>query len=96
MEDRGEGVTVTKKEERNEDSLRISGSPSRALTLTLRGTRMRLVKGPEEILEGLIAGNFPNRGKGTVSQVQAAQRVMYRVKPERNIPRHIVIKMTKT
>ena len=39
---------------------------------------MRRAKGPEEILEGLIAGNFPNRGKGTVSQVPAAQRVMYR------------------
>ena len=57
---------------------------------------MRIEKGPEEILEGTIAGNVPNRGNGTVTQVQAAQRVRYRIKPERNIPQHIVIKITKT
>ena len=43
-----------------------------------RGTRTRRVKRPEEMLEGLTAGNFPNRGKGAASQVQAARRVLCR------------------
>ena len=34
--------------------------------------------------------------KGILSQVKAAQRVPYRIKPKRNTPRHILIKLTKT
>ena len=30
------------------------------------------------------------------SQVQEAQRVPYRINPRRNMPRHILIKLTKT
>ena len=52
-------------------------------------------KGPENIFEEIIAGNFPNLGKETIIQVQEAWRVPYRLNPQRNIPRHIVIKMTK-
>ena len=31
-----------------------------------------------------------------VNQVQEVQRVPYRIKPRRNMPRHILIKLTKT
>ena len=34
--------------------------------------------------------------KGIVNQVQEAQRVLYRVNPRRNTPRHILIKLTRT
>ena len=34
--------------------------------------------------------------KEIVGQVQEAQRVPYRIKPRRNTPRHILIKLTKT
>ena len=34
--------------------------------------------------------------KEIVSQVQEAQRVPYRINPGRNMPRHILIKLTKT
>ena len=34
--------------------------------------------------------------KEIVSQVQEAQRVPYRINPKRNMPRHILIKLTKT
>ena len=34
-------------------------------------------------------------GKEIASQVQEAQRVPYRINPRRNMPRHIVIKLTK-
>ena len=35
-------------------------------------------------------------GKEIVSQVQEAQTVPYRINPRRNMPRHILIKRTKT
>ena len=34
-------------------------------------------------------------GKEIVNQVLEAQRVPYRIKPRRNIQRHILIKLTK-
>ena len=34
--------------------------------------------------------------KEIVNQVQEAQRVPYRINPRRNMPRHIIIKLTKT
>ena len=33
--------------------------------------------------------------KEVVNQVQEAQRVPYRINPRRNMPRHILIKLTK-
>ena len=46
-------------------------------------------KGPKEIFEEVIAENFSNKGKETVTQVQEAQRVPYRINPRRNMLRHI-------
>ena len=34
--------------------------------------------------------------KEIVNQVQESQRVPYRIKPRRNTPRHVLIKLTKT
>ena len=34
-------------------------------------------------------------GKERVNQVQEAQRVPYRINPKRNMPRHILIKLSK-
>ena len=39
--------------------------------------------------------NFPNMGKEIANQVQEAQRVPYKINPRKNIPRHILIKLTK-
>ena len=52
-------------------------------------------KGTEKIFEEIIVENFPNMGKEIVNQVQEAQRVPYRVNPRRNMPRHILIKLSK-
>ena len=49
-------------------------------------------KGYEKIFEAIIVENFPNMEKEIVNQVQEAQRVLYRINPRRNTPRHIVIK----
>ena len=45
-------------------------------------------KGPEKILEEIIAENFPNMGKEIVSQVQEAQRVPGRKEPEEDTETH--------
>ena len=52
-------------------------------------------KGTEKIFEEIIVENFPNMGKEIVNQVQEAQRVPYRIKPRRNMPRHMLIKLSK-
>ena len=52
-------------------------------------------KGPEKIYEEIIVKNFPNMGKETVTQVQEAQRVPYRINPRKSTPRHILMKLTK-
>ena len=39
--------------------------------------------------------NVPNMGKEIVNQVQEVQRVPYRINPRRNMPRHMLIKLSK-
>ena len=56
---------------------------------------MRREKGPGKIFEEIIAENFPNMGKETVTQVQEVQRVPGRINQRRKMTRHIVIKLTK-
>ena len=62
--------------------------------LHYRGLRRRREKGPEKIFEEIIAENFPNMGKESLTQIQEAQRVPYRINPRRNTPRHILIKLS--
>jgi len=38
---------------------------------------------------------LPNKGKEVVNQIQEVQRVPSRINPEKNTPRHTVIKLTK-
>ena len=52
-------------------------------------------KGSEKIFEEITVENFPNMEKEIVNQVQEAQRVPYRINRRRNIPRHILIKLSK-
>ena len=83
---------------RTEDSLRDIWD-------NIKCTRIRIIgvleeeekkKGYEKIFEEIRVGNFPNMEKEIVNQVQEVQRVPYRIKPRRNMPRHILIKLTKT
>ena len=50
----------------------------------------------EKNFEEIIVENFPNMEKEIVDRVQTAQNVPYRINSRRNIPRHILIKLTKT
>ena len=51
-------------------------------------------KGHEKIFEEIIVENFSKMGKEITIKVQEAQRVPYRTKPRRNMPRHMLIKLT--
>ena len=53
-------------------------------------------KGYEKFFEEIIAENFPNMEKEIADQVQEAQRVPSSINPRRNMPRHILIELTKT
>ena len=52
-------------------------------------------KGTEKIFEEITVENFLNMGKEVVNQVQEAQRVTYRINPRGNMPRHILVKLSK-
>ena len=64
--------------------------------LNYRGPRRRREK--ERVWENFwrdYSWDFPNMRKERVNQAQEAQRVPYRIKPRRNTPRHILIKLKK-
>ena len=86
-----------KRTKRIEDSLRD-------LWDNIKHTNIWIIRVPEEeekkketekIFEEIIVENFPNMRREIVNQVQEAQRVPYRINPRRNIPRHILIKLSK-
>ena len=52
-------------------------------------------KGYEKIFEEVIVENFPNMGKEIANQIQEAQGVPYRINSKRNMPRHVLMKLTK-
>ena len=52
-------------------------------------------KGTEKIFKEILVENFPNMGKEIVNQLQEAQRVPHRINPRRNMPRLILIKLSK-
>ena len=59
-----------------------------------RGPRRR-EKGYEKILEEIIVENFPNMEKEIVKS-KRHKECHIGLKPRRNMPRHILIKLTKT
>ena len=83
---------------RTEDSLRDLWDHIKCTNIQIIGVaeEEEKKKGYEKIFEEIIVENFPNMEKEIVNQVQAVQRVPYRINPRRNTPRHILIKLTKT
>ena len=82
---------------RSEDSLRDLWDNIKSTNIRIIGVpeEKEKKKGTEKTFEEIIVENFPNMGKEIVNQVQEAQRVPYRIKPRRNTPRHILIKLSK-
>ena len=87
----------TKRMKRAENSLRDLWDNVKSTNIQIIGVpEEEKKKGYEKIFEKIIVENFPNMVKDIVNQVQEAQRVPHRVKPRRNTPRHILIKLTKS
>ena len=103
LEDKMVGITSeeqnkVKRMKRAEESLRDQWD-------NIKHTNIWIIRVPEEeekkngyekSFEEIIVENFPNMEKEIVNQVQEVQRVPYRINPRRNMPRHILIKLTKT
>ena len=99
LEDRMVEITAAeenkeKRMKRNEDSLRDLWDNIKCTNIRIIGVseREEREKEPEKIFEEIIAEKFPNMGKETVTQVQEAQEVPYRINPRRKTPRDILIK----
>ena len=86
-----------KRMKRIEDSLRDLWDNIKHINIQIIGVpeEEEKEKGSEKIFEEIIVKNFPDMGKEITTQVQEVQRVPYRINPRRNMPRHILIKLTK-
>ena len=97
-------VEITSKEQktvkrmkRTEDSLRDLWDNIKCTSIRIRVVpEEEKKKGYEKIFEEIIVENFPNMEREIIDQVQEAQGVPYRINPRRNMPRHTLIKLTKT
>ena len=97
-------MKVTTTEQNEEKRMKGIEDSLRDLWDNIKHTNIRIIVVPEEeekrkesekIFEEIIVENFPNMGKETLSKVQEEQRVPYRINPRRNMPRHILIKLSK-
>ena len=97
-------VEITNAEQKREKRLKTNEESLRELWDNVKCTNICIIGVPEEeerengtekIFQEIIAENFPNMGKEPLTQIQEAQRVPYKINPRRNIPRHILIKLTK-
>ena len=89
-----------KRMKRTEDSLRDLWDHIKCINIRILGIpeEEEKKKGYEKIFEETVLQdeNFSNMGKEIVNQAQEAKRVPYRINPQRNTPRHTLIKLTKT
>ena len=83
---------------RTEDSLRDLWDNIKYTNIQIIGVpeEQEKKKGYEKIFGDITVENFHNMEKEIVNQVHEAQKVPYKINPRRNIPRHILIKLTKT
>ena len=96
-------VEFTATEENKEKRMKRIEDSLRDLWDNIKRTNIRIIgvpeeekkKGSEKIFEEIIVENVPNMGKEIVNRVQEAQTVPYRINPNRNMPRHILIKLSK-
>ena len=98
-------VEITSEEQNKVKRMKRTRDSLRDLWDNIKCTNIQIIgvpeeeekkKGYEKIFEEIIVENFPNMEKEIVNQVQEAQRVPYRINPRRTMPRHILLKLTKT
>ena len=79
-----------KRMKRNEDRLRDLWDNVKHTNIQIIGVpEEEKKKGTEKIFEGIIVENFPNMGKETVNQVQAAQSPIQDKSKEKHTKTHI-------
>ena len=97
-------MEITTAEQNKEKRMKRIEDSLRDLWDNIKHTNIRIIgvpeeeekkKGTEEIFEVIIVENFRNMGKDIFNQVQEVQRVPYRINPRRNMPRHILIILSK-
>ena len=98
-------VEITSEEQNKVKRMKRTEDRLRDFWDNIKGTNISIIgvpegeekkKGYEKIFEVIIVENFFNMEKEIVNQVQEPQRVPYRINPRRNMPRHILMKLTKT
>ena len=98
-------VEITSEEQNKVKSIKRTKESLRDLWDNIKYTNIQIIgvpgedekkKGYAKTFEEIIVENFHNMEKEIVNQVQEAQRVPYRINPRGNMPRHILIKLTKT
>jgi len=97
-------VEITSEEQNKVKRMKRTEDSLRDLWDNIKCTNIWIIRVPEEekkkryekIFEEIIVENVPNMEKEIVNQIQEAQRVPYKIHPRRNMPRHILIKLTKT
>ena len=98
-------LKITSEEQNKVKSMKRAEDSLRDFWDHVKRTNIRTIGVPEEeqkekgytkFFQEIIVENFPNMEKEIVNQVQEEQRVPYRINPRRNMPRHILIKLTKT
>ena len=97
-------VEITDAEQKREKRLKTNEESLRELWDNIKCTNIHIIgvpegeereKGTEKVFQEIIAENFPNMGKESLTQIQEAQRVPYKINPRRNTPRHMLIKQVK-
>ena len=98
-------VEITSEEQNKVKTMKRTEDSLRDLWDNIKRTNIRIAgvpeeeekkKGYEKTFEEIRVENFPNMEKEIVNQVQEGQRIPYRINPRRNMPRYILIKLTKT
>ena len=79
---------------RNKESLRDLWDNNKNNSICIIGVQegQESEQGIENLLEEMMAENFPNMVKEKVTQVQEVQRVPIKMIPKSPTPRHIIIK----
>ena len=98
-------MEITSEEQNKVKRMKRTDDNLRDLWDNIKSANIQIIRVPEEEekkkrvsenIDEIIVEIFPNMEKEIISQVEEAQRVPYRINPRRNMPRHILIKLTKT
>ena len=100
----GRMVEITTERQNKEKRIKRTENSLRDLWDNIKCSNIQIIgvpeeeekkKGYEKSFKEIIVENFPNMEKEIVNQVREAQSVPYRTNPRQNMPRHILIKLTK-